>query len=158
MSLTASRLPREDHPPLCRALRMVMDVMHITGVELAQLLGRSQSAVARYYAEREPDLAMTVEIEKALGLPGGALFALGGYTPSMASSDVLAALAADASLTDPQRMDLLRLVVETLRRNETPQPNLRGAVESDVRLPRDWKSILSLAVDTYRKENSLQGV
>ncbi len=159
MSLTASRMLKEQHPPLCRALKTVMTVTGTTGVELARLLDRSQSAVARYYADREPDFAMTVEIEKALGLPGGTLFALAGYTASSHEVDALAALASDETLTDAQKQHVVFILLDALREHGSyaaPGDTMK-AVSADPRIAPTRKRMLAQVIGAYREENVARG-
>ena len=155
MSMTTSRLPKEEHPPLCRALKVVMTVTGTTGVELARLLDRSQSAVARYYADREPDMAMTVEIEHALGLPPGTLFSLAGYTASSWDTDSLGAIMADDTLTEAQRQGLVYILIEALRERgaHAGQADSLKAIEKDNRIPTVRKRMLTQMIASYRTEN-----
>jgi hypothetical protein len=160
MSLTTSRLPKtEAHPPLCRALKTVMTVTGTTGVDLAAAVDRSQSAVARYYNDREPDFAMTVLIEEALGLPGGTLFALAGYTPSTSDVDALAALDLDPSLTLAQKERVAFGLIEALRARgaHSGTSDVVKALEQDARLSTTRRDILTEIVRCYREENVERG-
>jgi hypothetical protein len=132
-----------------------MDALGVTGMDLARALGRSQSSIARYYADREPDYPMTVEIERVLGLPPGTLMSVAGYTASLSDCDMLAALVGDDSLTEDQKAVVLRVTVLALveRGRRNGRDDAMAAARCDPRLNATTQRMLAELVGGYREMN-----
>lgn len=95
------------YPPLCRALRLASIETGVSQAELARRLGKKGSRIGRYFVDREPDHAMIMRIEDALGLPSGWLLSVAGYLrPPKTFSEWLAV---DANVSADGKVMLQRL-------------------------------------------------
>lgn len=138
---------------MSRALKKLMTVLGVSGMDLTRRLETSQSTVARYYSDREPDYLMAGRIEEVLGVPKGTLFALAGYTP-IGSTDSVSAILADETLTEGQKFSLLFPLLDGIRAEGTDQPiDSLEAVLADLRVPTQRRRILAEMIQTYRAGN-----
>jgi hypothetical protein len=132
-----------------------MGALGVSGMGLTRAVNRSQSSVARYYSDREPDYLMTAELEKALGLPPGVLIELAGYTSSLSDIDVLSALARDKSLTVAQKEMVLGIILPALieRGRGGGRDDVVVAAQADPRLSPTARRMLVSLVEGYRQMN-----
>ena len=133
-----------------------MDLTGVSGMELTRRLahlGRSQSSVARYYTDREPDYAMTLEIERALKLPRGTLFSMAGYAID-SNADSLAAILDDQTITNQQRFVLMFMALEAMTGRPTTEPHADAlaALVNDRRLPEGRRRQMIELVQQFRAE------
>lgn len=141
----------DETPPMSRTIRRFREVAGISQAELGRLVGYSQAAFDKYETEREPRYSIVVEIEKALDLPRGTLFAAAGYAPTLNASE---AVAMDPSLDADQRQAVNKEIVRARgRRSAKTQVDSAALVLADESLPESDRREIARLIESLRYVN-----